>query len=104
MEDKKAEFEKRVEYRSGEMEALGQAIEALTSDDARDLFRKSVGVSFVQLDSSVYASRARSASQALRSVSRLVKDHRLLILAARLANGEQPDNPTYDVVLGKIDN
>jgi len=104
LEDKKAEFEKRVEYRTGEMEALGQAIEALTSDDARDLFRKSVGVSFIQLDSSVYASRARSASQALRSVSRLVKDHRLLILAARLASGEQPDNPTYDVVLGKIDN
>lgn len=104
MKDKKEEFEKRVEYRSGEMKALGQAIDVLTSDDARDLFRKSVGVSFVQLDSSVYASRARSASQALRSVSRLVKDHRLLILAARLATGEQPENPTYDEVLGKIDN
>mmetsp|Transcript_89648 Transcript_89648/g.159221 ORF Transcript_89648/g.159221 Transcript_89648/m.159221 type:complete len:718 (+) Transcript_89648:58-2211(+) len=106
MADKKAEMEKRVTYRTGELEALGQAIEALTSDEARDLFRKSVGVFFFQESSrsQLYASRARSASQALSSIARVTKDHRLLILAARLRSGEQPANPTFDVVLGKIDN
>jgi len=111
LEKKAAEWDKRAEYRQGEMKALGEAIEVLTSDDARDAFQTSA-TNFLQIASTA-SQRARLATQVLRSVGGIAKDHRLVILAARFAgdfrhashNGTNGTivNPTFDDVLKKID-
>lgn len=107
------EWDERVLCSQGEIEALGQAIETLTSDEARDLFRSSAA-SFVQVSSDVshasdvsQASAARAAGQVLRSAGKAAKDHRLLILATQLSSlrqaGSKTQNPTFDNVFKSID-
>lgn len=111
LKKKAAEWDKRAEYRQGEMKALGEAIEVLTSDDARDAFQTSA-TNFLQIASTA-SQRARLATQVLRSVGGIAKDNRIVILAARLAgkfrhashNGTNGTiaNPTFDAVFKKID-
>eukprot|EP00930_Biecheleria_cincta_P049217 TRINITY_DN3445_c0_g1_i1.p1 TRINITY_DN3445_c0_g1~~TRINITY_DN3445_c0_g1_i1.p1 ORF type:complete len:715 (+),score=213.24 TRINITY_DN3445_c0_g1_i1:60-2204(+) len=111
MKEKAAEWDKRTEYRQGELKALGEGIEVLTSDDARDAFHASA-TNFLQIASTA-SQRARLATQVLRSLANTAKDHRLVILAARLSgkfrHGSQNKtngtivNPTFDAVLKKID-
>lgn len=105
--ERNTEWDERLLCSQGEIEALGQAIETLTSDDARDLFRKAAA-SFVQVSSDVsQASAARAAGQVLRSAGKASKDHRLLILAAQLSSLRQAasrtKNPTFDHVYKSID-
>eukprot|EP00933_Yihiella_yeosuensis_P047086 TRINITY_DN42776_c0_g1_i1.p1 TRINITY_DN42776_c0_g1~~TRINITY_DN42776_c0_g1_i1.p1 ORF type:complete len:739 (+),score=274.92 TRINITY_DN42776_c0_g1_i1:89-2305(+) len=121
LEEKAKIWEQRSTYRQGEQEAMDKAIELLTSDDARDLFRRST--SFLQVSSSkkvkaahkvsqqermMMSARASSAGKELRSVSS--KDHRLLILATQLTHvsrsigaSKKKGNPTFDTVLSKIE-
>jgi len=106
LEERKTEWDERLLCSQGELQALGQAIETLTSDDARDLFRKAK--SFVQVSSDVtLASAARAAGQVLRSAGKAAKDHRLLILAAKLSGmrqaGANITNPTFDHVYKSMD-
>lgn len=114
MKEKAAEWDTRTTYRQGELKALGEAIEVLTSDDARDAFHASA-TNFLQIASTV-SQRARLATQVLRSVGGLANDRRLVILASRLSNklrhiSHKPTNgtngtivnPTFDEVLKKID-
>jgi len=106
LEERKTEWDERLLCSQGELQALGQAIETLTSDDARDLFRKAK--SFVQVSSDVtLASAARAAGQVLRSAGKAAKDHRLLILAAKLSGmrqaGANITNPTFDKVFSSMD-
>eukprot|EP00930_Biecheleria_cincta_P049218 TRINITY_DN3445_c0_g2_i1.p1 TRINITY_DN3445_c0_g2~~TRINITY_DN3445_c0_g2_i1.p1 ORF type:complete len:741 (+),score=216.89 TRINITY_DN3445_c0_g2_i1:70-2223(+) len=112
MKTKAQEWDQRVTYRQGELKALGEAIGVLTSDEARDAFQASA-TNFLQV-SSTATMRVRLATQALRSVGSIAKDHRLVILASRLTaklsrHGSQTEkngtivNPTFDAVLKKID-
>jgi chromosome segregation ATPase len=106
LEERKTEWDERLLCSQGELQALGQAIETLTTDDARDLFRKAK--SFVQVSSDVtLASAARAAGQVLRSAGKAAKDHRLLILAAKLSGmrqaGANITNPTFDHVYKSMD-
>lgn len=107
--EQQTQWDQRSVYRAGEMEAVGKAIEILHSDEARDLFASSTA-SFLQLSATSkaeLAQRARAAGEALRAASDLSKDRRLLIVASmvqkRLRMQAQPENPTFDVVLLKID-
>jgi len=112
MTKKATEWDQRVTYRQGELKALGEAIEVLTSDEARDAFQSSA-TNFLQITSTA-TQRARMATQVLRSVGSIAKDHRLVILAARLTSklrhasknastNKSIVNPTFDAVLTKID-
>jgi len=111
MKEKAAEWDKRTTYRQGELKALGEAIEVLTSDDARDAFHASA-TNFLQIASTV-SQRARLATQVLRSVGGLANDRRLVILASRFSNKLRHIshkatngtivNPTFDDVLKEID-
>jgi len=104
LETKKKEWDARLKYRQGELEALGKAIELLTSDDARDLFARSA--SFFQLSSSVAMGRVRVAGSILRSAGSAARNQRLKILAAQLSlqmRGAGIKNPTFDGVYKHID-
>jgi len=104
LETKKKEWDARLKYRQGELEALGKAIELLTSDDARDLFDRSA--SFLQLSSSVAMGRVRVAGSILRSAGSAARNQRLKILAARLSlhmRDANITNPTFDGVYKHID-
>eukprot|EP00933_Yihiella_yeosuensis_P020283 TRINITY_DN1628_c0_g1_i1.p1 TRINITY_DN1628_c0_g1~~TRINITY_DN1628_c0_g1_i1.p1 ORF type:complete len:732 (+),score=265.89 TRINITY_DN1628_c0_g1_i1:161-2356(+) len=106
LEEKAKLWDQRLAYRTGEQEAIGKAIEILHSDEARDLFARST--SFVQVSSvsKVQVARAQSASKVLMSEAELSKNHRLLLLAVQLGRfgrAAAKGNPTFDIVLQKID-
>eukprot|EP00930_Biecheleria_cincta_P021810 TRINITY_DN1604_c0_g6_i1.p1 TRINITY_DN1604_c0_g6~~TRINITY_DN1604_c0_g6_i1.p1 ORF type:complete len:717 (-),score=214.69 TRINITY_DN1604_c0_g6_i1:165-2315(-) len=104
LEKRKKEWDARLKYRQGEQEALGKAIELLTSDDARDLFDRSA--SFLQLSSGVAMGRVRAASSILRSAGSAAQNQRLKILAAQLSlhmRSTGIKNPTFDGVYEHID-
>jgi len=77
LEAKETDFNERETYRQGEIAAVGEAMEVLNSDEARDTIR--AATSFIQI-SSVSTERSQSASQALMSVYGSSKDSRLLAL------------------------
>merc|ERR1712019_116604 len=49
------EYAARTKIRGQELVALGEVLDILTGDDARELFAKSVGTSFLQTDASIEA-------------------------------------------------
>lgn len=76
------EYQGRAKIRSDELVALAEVIDILTSDDARDLFAKSVGTSFLQVSTSTQE-RDRRTDKALRhlaSVAQKTKNWALLSL------------------------
>eukprot|EP00930_Biecheleria_cincta_P041108 TRINITY_DN28156_c1_g1_i1.p1 TRINITY_DN28156_c1_g1~~TRINITY_DN28156_c1_g1_i1.p1 ORF type:complete len:695 (-),score=210.71 TRINITY_DN28156_c1_g1_i1:179-2263(-) len=101
LKTKQTEWDARLAYRQGELEALGKAIELMTSDDARDLFDRAA--SFLQLSSNVAMGRAKEAGSVLRSAGNAAKNQRLLILAAQLTAQVRGANPTFDGVYAHID-
>lgn len=106
MKEKATEWDKRTAFRQGEVSALGEAIQVLTSDEARDAFHSSA-TNFLQIASAA-SQRARLATQVLRSAAGVAKDRRLVVLAARVSNvlrnsSQAIVNPTFDAVLEKID-
>eukprot|EP00933_Yihiella_yeosuensis_P069279 TRINITY_DN7564_c0_g1_i1.p1 TRINITY_DN7564_c0_g1~~TRINITY_DN7564_c0_g1_i1.p1 ORF type:complete len:712 (-),score=270.44 TRINITY_DN7564_c0_g1_i1:268-2403(-) len=106
LEEKEKIFQERLTFRNAEQEAFGKAIEILMSDDARDLFAKSKPAAFIQEStvSNLAVQRVRLASKALTSGD--ITDHRILILASQLSQvvkNQGMENPTFDAVLGKID-
>eukprot|EP00933_Yihiella_yeosuensis_P066036 TRINITY_DN700_c0_g1_i1.p1 TRINITY_DN700_c0_g1~~TRINITY_DN700_c0_g1_i1.p1 ORF type:complete len:698 (+),score=237.97 TRINITY_DN700_c0_g1_i1:91-2184(+) len=96
LKQKEAEWDQRSSYRAGEQEAIGQAVELLHSDDARDLFARS----FIQISavSEIEAKRAKTARSVLMNLAKYSNDGRLMVLATRVT-----ENPTMDKVLEKID-
>jgi len=83
--------------RVGEISAINEAIAVIHSDDARDLFKKSI--SLVQLDSSAATAREK-ASEVLRQTARASGDMRLTALLARLG---LISGAKFDKVMAAID-
>eukprot|EP00933_Yihiella_yeosuensis_P083469 TRINITY_DN976_c0_g1_i1.p1 TRINITY_DN976_c0_g1~~TRINITY_DN976_c0_g1_i1.p1 ORF type:complete len:730 (+),score=278.21 TRINITY_DN976_c0_g1_i1:116-2305(+) len=103
LEEKAQIWDQRLTYRTGEQEAVGKAIEILHSDESRDLFAKSTAFLQVSAISEVQVARARSAGKVLLDNARQTKNHHMMVLAAQLARVSTEGNPTFDIVLQKID-
>merc|ERR1719265_2658154 len=73
------EYEERQKTRAEEIEAVSKALAFLTSDDARDLFSKTLG--FVQKKSTRTSKRQEEASKLLAGIARKNKNPRLMTLA-----------------------
>lgn len=74
------EYQARAKIRADELVALADVIDILTSDDARDLFAKSVGTSFLQVSTREKDRRADKALKHLASVAQKTKNWALLSL------------------------
>lgn len=110
LQTKTTEYKQRQKTRADELAAISQAISILHSDDARDLFKKSLssqGYSFLQAlaeqreSSSRAAAQRRSATDALREAARKSGDSRLVALAARVATEAAPSH--FAAVIKAID-
>jgi len=98
LEAKETDFDERETYRQGEIAAVGEAMEVLNSDEARDTIR--AATSFIQI-SSVSAERSQSASQALMSVYGSSKDSRILAISTMLNLAQL--GGAFDKIYEKID-
>jgi len=100
--EKKTEWKARQDLRMKEQEAISKAISILHSDDARDMFKKSLasqGYLFLQLQEQGQQQRQkRGAFQALHKASMAVGDSRLGAIASRLVAGGH-----FDEVIEAID-
>jgi hypothetical protein len=95
--EKKDEWKTRSVLRTGELAAISQAISILSSDDARDLIKRSIssqGYSFLQ---DAQSAKRRTAASTLRAAA--AGDRRLLSLSAQVANPSH-----FDEVISAIDN
>jgi len=72
------EFEQRSKVRQDEIVALSDVLGIVTSDEARDLFAKSVGTSFIQVDASIQSSRTDKALRHLASTAKKTGNWALL--------------------------
>jgi chromosome segregation ATPase len=100
LEDKKAEWKDRQALRKGEIAAINKAIGILHSDDARDLFKKSLASQsfFLQLKSS----KSMSALEVLKKAAKRTGDKRLSVLAASVAT-PMATGSHFDQVISAID-
>merc|ERR1740138_336067 len=100
LEDKKAEWKDRQALRTGEIAAINKAIGILHSDDARDLFKKSLSSQsfFLQLKSS----KSMSAGELLKNAAKRTGDKRLATLAATVAT-PMATGSHFDQVISAID-
>jgi len=100
---KKEEWKARLKLRSEEMAAIAKAIEILHSDDARDLFKKSLtsqGYLFLQQGQGLVSRlshRRNTAVSALQNVAHATHDQRLAALATLAKEGR------FDDVIKAID-
>jgi hypothetical protein len=80
------EFAARSKIRGDELVALGDVLSILTSDEARDLFAKSVGgaASFFQVSASTQERRTERAFQHIAKVAKSHKNWMLMSLAVRV--------------------
>jgi len=99
--EKKAEWKDRQSLRLQEQEAISKAISILHSDDARDLFKKSLasqGYFFLQEMSSKQVRGKDAATRLLKKASVVSKDGRLMTIVSRLSAGGH-----FDEVIEAID-
>jgi len=75
------EFAARSKIRAEEVVALSETIEILTGDDARELFAKSVGTSFIQTDMSVTAQERVTDKVMLKLMTLAKKNHNVALLS-----------------------
>jgi len=93
----KGEFVTRKGLRIGEIKAINEAIAVIHSDDARDLFKRSI--SFLQVKD-VTASATAMATSAIREALRATGDLRLRAVVARMAMNS---GAKFDKVISAID-
>jgi len=79
------EYQERSKIRADEVVALSEVIEILTGDDARELFAKSVGTSFLQVDTSVTA-QEKVTDKVVKSLLKTAKKHNDLALMSLAVN------------------
>jgi len=79
------EYQARSKIRADEVVALSETIEILTGDDARELFAKSVGTSFLQVDMSVTA-QERMTDKVVKALLTTAKKHHDLALMSLAVN------------------
>jgi len=99
--DKKAEWKDRQALRTGEIAAISKAIGILNSDDARDLFKKSLSSqSFMQTSSTQHL----SAAKVLGKAAHMSGDSRLALLAATVSRTDPlATGSHFDKVIAAID-
>jgi hypothetical protein len=105
---KRKDWDDRSKLRYGEIAAIGKAIHILHSDDARDLFKRSLesqGYLFLQTGQlRVMSAKELSALDVLRSAAEKTHDSRLARLAKAL---QEPDfgslAPRFDPIIKMID-
>jgi len=111
LQNKTSEWTARQQTRVNELAAISQAISVLHSDDARDLFKRSLksqGYLLLQeliqqhRASSQSAAERRSATAVLRQAACQSGDSRLVALAARVVAETAPSH--FTVVVQAIDN
>lgn len=103
LEKKKSEWKERSVLRTGEIAAITKAISILGSDDSKDLFKKSLasqGYSLLQQGSrrSAAVSQHRRAAAAKLLAGASAGDHRVVLLAKRIASKGH-----FDQVIAAID-
>lgn len=98
------EYAARTKIRNEEIVALSETIGILTSDDARDLFAKSVGTSFMQVSSKTsMQQRAQRAVQHIMKSAQKSNDYVLLSLAVRVKlDGFTKIKATMDKLLAEL--
>jgi hypothetical protein len=79
------EYQQRSKIRADEVVALSETIEILTGDDARELFAKSVGTSFLQVDMSVTA-QEKMTDKVVKTLLKTAKKHHDLALMSLAVN------------------
>jgi len=79
------EYQQRSKIRADEVVALSETIEILTGDDARELFAKSVGTSFLQVDMSVTA-QERMTDKVVQTLLKTAKKHHDMALMSLAVN------------------
>jgi len=79
------EYAERSKIRADEVVALAETIEILTGDDARELFAKSVGTSFIQTDMSVTA-QEKMTDKVMQTLLKTAKKHHDLALMSLAVN------------------
>lgn len=79
------EYQDRSKIRADEVVALSETIEILTGDDARELFAKSVGTSFLQVDMSAEAQDKR-VEKVMQKLMKAGKKHNNLALMSLAVN------------------
>merc|ERR1719265_986909 len=67
------EYQERSKIRADEVVALSETIEILTGDDARELFARSVGTSFLQVDMSVTA-QERMTDKVMKTMDKMLAE------------------------------
>jgi len=72
-------YAERTAVRSKEIEALGETLNILTSDDARDLMSKTM--SFLQVSSSLMQKQSLAANNAMQKIMAMAKKHKNWALA-----------------------
>lgn len=97
LEAKKKEFSARKSLRVGEIAAINEALAVIHSDDARDLFKKSI--SLVQVDN-VLATASAAATAVLLDTARSTGDSRLSALVALLS---LKSGAKFDKVISSVD-
>ena len=103
-------WSERKSHRTQEMEGIEKALTILTSDEAKDLFSKSIkpgydkAASFLQVHAASKASPLDRASQALQDTAKAAKSPRLAALAATVrAKVQSGDTGHFDKVIASID-
>merc|ERR1719453_1491597 len=77
------EYEERQKTRKLEIEAVTKAIAFLSSDEARDLFSRTLSPAFVQVKSTELSRRQFAASKLLSDIARQTRSPRLMTLALK---------------------
>jgi len=100
--DKKMdEWRKRKELRTGEIGAISEAIKVLTSDEARDTFKKSFASrGYLLLQKSALSQVTEKAVDVLRHAGLVAKDPRLDVIAIRASTSSKGE---LDKVIEAID-
>jgi len=89
-----AEYAERTKTRQTELEGVNKALSFLTSDEAHDLFTRSVASSFLQTNEQ--AAKRKAVTAILRRASKHIKDPRFALLQAR-ANSAVFDKVVKDI-------
>merc|ERR1719253_1809107 len=77
------EYKKRADIRSQEIVALAETLKILNEDDARELFGKSVGTSFIQESSAQKAALMdRASKRAMQRIAEVARKHKNWALAS----------------------
>ena len=79
------EYQERSKIRADEVVALSEVIEILTGDDARELFARSVGTSFLQVDMSATA-QEKMTDKVVQTLLKTAKKHHDLALMSLAVN------------------